>query len=107
MLYYPDSPARTRPEKMLDMFREGGTFRGAVHVYTPGAEERRDVWVLMDRGEPVAAAARRDDEMVVGSDALDMVGELDRLSFVRLNDTMFEDILSEARGTGAVMEAEA
>lgn len=89
------------------MFREGGSFRGAVHVYTPGAEERRDVWILLDEGEPVAAAARRDDEMEVGSDALDMVETLDRMSFVRLNDSMFEEVLSEARGTGAVMEAEA
>lgn len=89
------------------MFREGGTFRGAVHVYTPGAERRQDVWILIDDGVPVAAAARQDEKMAVGSEALDVVDTLDRLSFVRLNDSMFEDILSEARGTGAVMGAEA
>lgn len=106
-IYYPDRPARTRPEKMLAMFRRGGSFRGAVHAFKPTAEEKVDVWLLLDKGRPVAAVGRDNDVILVGEAAVRRAEELSQMSFVRLKDTLFETVLSEAQNTEAMIRAEA
>lgn len=100
-LHYDESPKRPSPERVMDMFQRGGSFRGAAHAYTTG-HRSRDAWVLFDDGEPVAAASRDDDEIEVGPEAVEEAKSMDRMTFTRLKDPIYDSIIEEAEGTAAM-----
>jgi len=102
-LYFDERPSRATPEKMLSMFERGGKFRGALHAFEEGSNE--EAWLLLEDGEPVAAIGKRGDDVVCGDAAVDLAGELNDLSFKRMDEKLFRSVLSEAHGTKASVNA--
>lgn len=98
-VHFKERPSRASAGKMLSMFREGGSFRGAVHAYSEGGD--REAWLLLDGGVPVAAVAKRGEDVLVGEDAVELARGLDGISFARLVGGSFESLRQEAQGTPA------